>query len=53
MSIATGALIQKLERDLLEMSRSLTDSKTLIEQLSQRLAVIENRSKPGPKPRNG
>ncbi len=53
MSIALHQQVKRMEADLLELSRALTDSQTLIKQLEQRLSAIEQRSKPGPKPRNG
>lgn len=53
MSIALHQQVKTLERDLLDLSRLLTDTQALIKQLDQRLAAIEQRSKPGPKPRNG
>jgi septal ring factor EnvC (AmiA/AmiB activator) len=53
MSIALHQQVKQLERDLLEVSRALTDTQSLVKDLAQRLAAIENRPKPGPKPRNG
>lgn len=53
MSIALTQQVKTLERDLLDLSRLLTDTQALIKQLDQRLTAIEQRSKPGPKPRNG
>lgn len=53
MSIALHQQVKQLERDVLELSRTLTDSKQLIQQLEQRIAALENKPKPGPKPRNG
>ncbi len=53
MSIALQQQVKRMEQDLLELSRALTDSKQLIQELERRVSTIENRSKPGPKPRNG
>ncbi len=52
MSIALHQQIKRMEADLLELSRALTDSKNLIQDLAQRVQKLE-KSKPGPKPRNG
>jgi septal ring factor EnvC (AmiA/AmiB activator) len=47
VSIALVQTVKQLERDVLELSRALTDSQQLIHELEQRIAVLENRPKPG------
>lgn len=53
MSIALGQSVKQLERDLLELSRTLTDTQALIREMEQRIAALENKPKPGRPPRNG
>jgi CII-binding regulator of phage lambda lysogenization HflD len=53
VSIALGQTVKRLELELLEISRALTDSQALIKALEQRISALENKPKPGPKPRNG
>lgn len=53
MSIAQGVVIAALQKDVLDISRALTDSQALIKALEQRIAALENKPKPGRPPKNG
>jgi hypothetical protein len=44
MSIALHQQVKQLERDLLEVSRALTDTQSLVKDLAQRLGAIEGRT---------
>lgn len=51
MSIAQAARIAQMERDLLELARTLTDTKALIREIEQRLQNIEARPRLGRPPK--
>lgn len=51
MSLALAARINEIERQLLELSRALNDSRALIKDLDARLTRAEQARKPGPKPK--
>ena len=52
MSIALHQQVKQLERDVLEMSRAITDTQALIKDIAQRLDRMEQARKPGPKPKD-
>ena len=52
MSIALTQQVKSLERNLLDLSRSLTDSQALIKELAARLDKLEAQRKPGRPPNN-
>lgn len=51
MSIAQGARMAELERQLLDVSRSLTDALALIKELQKRIETLEARPRPGRPPK--
>lgn len=52
MSIALGNTVKQLERDVLDLSRALTDSQALIKELAARIERLEQARRPGPKPKD-
>ena len=52
MSIALQHAVRQLEKDVLEMSRAITDTQSLIKDIAQRLDRMEQARKPGPKPKD-
>jgi septal ring factor EnvC (AmiA/AmiB activator) len=52
MSIALAQTVRQLEKDVLDLSRTLTDTQALIKELSARIERMEQARKPGPKPKD-